>query len=465
VPYKNNIENKPALRFAGDGGTPVVGHASFHFRAWLAVAGVAGTAALGRADPPPEEWTFHAESTLIEQWHYDFTSPYEGENSLDPHTEDAHTLTATAFLGRALWSGAAIYLDPEVTQGGGLSGTLGLAGFANGEASHTAGGGNAPEFDLARLFVRQTIGLGGESEPVTDDQNQLAGSQDVNRLTFTLGKLSATDIFDNNSYAHDPETQFLNIALGGNGAWDFPTNTYGYTSGLAVEWNRSSSTLRWGTFLEPAEADGLAMDYHLAKAWGQVAEWEQRYTLGGHPGALRPMVFWNRANMGSYSEAVLEARPGVSPDITTTRRYRSKTGAGLNWEQEITDSVGLFARAGFDDGHTETWAFTEIDRTVSSGLSLKGSAWGRTEDTLGVGGVVDGLSPDHRNYLAAGGYGFAIGDGRLDYGTENIVETYYNWKPVAWLALAFDYQFVDHPGYNRDRGPVSIFATRLHWEY
>jgi high affinity Mn2+ porin len=424
------------------------------------VLAAAAAAATARADPAPEDWSIHAQSTVIEQWHGGFTSPYEGENSLDGQAEDAHTVSATLFLGRALWSGAGIYLDPEMTQGGGLSGTLGLAGFSNGEATHTSGG-NAPQFDIARLFVRQTIGLGGAREPVTDDQNQLCGSEDVNRLTLTLGKLSATDIFDNNSYSHDPRTQFLNIALGGNGAWDFPANTKGYTSGFAAEWNRSSSTLRWGVFLEPSLADGPDLDYHLAKAWGQVAEGEQRYTVDGHPGALRLLGFWNRADMGSYSEATAEAHP----DITTTRAYRSKTGAGLNWEQELAGGLGAFARLGFDDGHTETWAFTEIDRTASAGLSLKGSPWGRSPDTLGLAAVVNGLSDEHRAYLAAGGYGFAIGDGRLTYGTEDILESYYDWKPVPWLALAFDYQFVEHPAYNRDRGPVSILATRAHWEY
>jgi len=463
---ENNIKYKLNLKFAvaRDMGNPAVCNMVFRLR-FILMAAAALAPVILDADPPPldtppEDWTFHAESTLIEQWHGDFPSPYEGENSLNPHTEDAHTLTATVFLGHALWNGAGIYFDPEMNQGGGISGTLGLGGFSNGEATHTTGG-DSPQFDVGRLFVRQIIGLGGEREPIADDENQLAGSQDVNRITLTLGKLTVTDIFDTNSYSHDPETQFLNIALGDDGAWDFPANTDGYTSGFAAEWNRSSSTLRWGIFLEPAEADGTAMDYHLAKAWGQVAEWEQRYTIGGHSGALRPLVYWNRADMGSYSEALEEAHP----DITTTRSYRSKTGGGLNWEQEITDSLGVFARAGFDDGHTETWAFTEIDRSASAGLSLKGTAWGRTADTLGVAAVVDGLSEDHRNYLAAGGYGFAIGDGRLNYGTEDIIETYYNWKPVSWLALAFDYQFVENPAYNRDRGPVSIYATRLHWEY
>jgi high affinity Mn2+ porin len=425
------------------------------FLTWLLLA-AAALPFVARAD-----WSFHAQSTLVEQWHYGFASPYQGANSLDPGYEDAHTLSATVFLGHSLWTGAGLYLDPEMTQGGGLSGTQGIAGFPNGEATHTAGGSNAPQFDVARLFLRQAIGLGGGREPVADDQNQVSGSEDTDRLTLTVGKMSATDIFDNNTYSHDPRTQFLNLALGNNGAWDFPADTKGYTSGFAAEWKQGPGTLRYGVFMEPAQANGKDLDPHLATALGQVVEMEERYAAGGHPGALRALVFWNRADMGSYSDALRQAHP----DITTTRGYRSKTGAGLNWEQELTKGLGVYARASADDGHTETWAFTEIDRTVSTGLSLAGAAWGRSDDTLGLGGVVDGLSDEHRRYLAAGGYGFGIGDGRLNYGTEDIVETYYNWKPVSWLALAFDYQFIAHPAYNRDRGPVHVLATRLHWEY
>ncbi len=403
-----------------------------------------------------EQLSLHAQTTVIEQWHGDFTSPYSGLNSLTGGREDQHTFTLTAFLDRRLWTGAELCYDPEVSQGNGLSSTVGVAGFPNGEA--TRAGAKSPEYHTARLFLRQTIGLGGETEKVDSDQNQAAGGRDVNRLTFTLGKLSASDQFDNNSYTHDPRTQFLNWALMSNGAWDYPADTKGYTGGFTVEWNRQTRAFRWGAFMEPVGANEGQLDQHLSKAVGQALEWEERYAVAGRSGTLRTLVYWNSAHMGSYDEATRLA----VPDITQTRRYRSKTGLGLNWEQELADGLGAFARAGYNDGRTETWAFTEIDRTFSAGLSLKGARWGRPDDTLAAAVLINGLSPEHRRYLAAGGYGFIVGDGRLNYGAENIFETYYDLKPVAWLALAFDYQWVGHPGYNRDRGPVSIFALRAH---
>ena len=428
---------------------------------WVGLAGSSllwGPAHAARAEDV-ETWSIHGQSSVIEQWRGDVHAPYSGANSLNPNREDKHTATLTLFLGRRLWPGAEIYYDPEVTQGNGLSGTVGVAGFPNGEA--TRAGSNTPEYNTARLFLRQTFDLGGGAESIAADQNELAGPTSAERLTFTLGKLSAADIFDANTYCHAPRTQFLNWALMDNGAWDYPADTKGYTGGLAAEWRQHSRTLRWGLFMEPREANGRQLDAHLAKAWGQVFEWEERYTVGGRAGALRPFFYWNRADMGSYAQA-LQGAGARLPDVTLSRSYRSKAGAGLNWEQEMADDVGMFARIGFNDGHAESWAFTEIDRTVTAGVSVKGSHWGRANDTLGVAGIVDGLSAPHRRYLAAGGAGFIVGDGRLAYAPEEILETYYNWKPTGWLALAIDYQWVSHPAYNRDRGPASVFALRTH---
>jgi len=306
------------------------------------------------------------------------------------------------------------------------------------------------------------VNLGGPSSPVDDDQNQVAGAQDESRLTLTLGKLSATDIFDNNAYSHDARTQFLNWALVDDGAWDYPADAKGYTGGFTAEWTLPARTLRYGIFMEPEFANELPLDDHLDKAFGQVVEWEERYTVGGRPGVLRPLAFWNRAHMGLYQAALEGPQP---PDITLSRAYRSKTGAGINWEQEVADGVGVFARAGFDDGRTETWAYTEIDRSVSGGVSVSGKRWGRPDDTLGIAGVVSGLSTEHRDYLAAGGYGFIVGDGRLDYGPECVEETYYSLRIAKALTLSADYQYVLDPGYNRDRGPVNVFGIRVHAEY
>lgn len=406
------------------------------------------------------DWTIHAQTTFIDQMHPAFDAPYSGANSLDPNEDWSHTVSATLFLGRDLWSGASLYYDPEVTQGAGLSNTSGVAGFPNGEGSRASS--VTPQYDTARLFVRQVVNLGGASSRVEDDQNQVAGAVDESRLTFTLGKFSATDVFDGNAYSHDARTQFLNWALVDGASWDYPSDAKGYTGGFTAEWSLPTRTLRWGIFMEPKVANELPLDDRIDRAFGQAFEWEERYKAGSRAGALRALAFWNRAHMGLY-EAALEGP--APPDITLSRQYRSKAGAGLSWDQELADGLGAFARAGFDDGRTETWAYTEIDRTVSAGLSLSGNAWGRGADTVGVAGVANGLSAEHRAYLAAGGYGFIIGDGRLNYRPEEILETYYSWKALRWLALSLDYQFIQNPGYNRDRGPVNVFAVRVHAEY
>jgi high affinity Mn2+ porin len=408
----------------------------------------------------PSDWTLHAQTTYILQMHPGFNSPYEGQNSLDPNQESKHTISVTLFLGHTLWPGAALYYDPEMTQGEGLSDTTGIADFPNGEGSRASS--VEPQYDTARLFIRQVVDLGGTSSKVDDDQNQVATQEDEDRLTFTAGKLSATDIFDNNSYSHDARSQFLNWALVDDGAWDYPADAKGYTGGFAAEWTLPTRTLRYGIFMEPKVANELPLDDRIDRAFGQVIEWEERYSVAGRSGALRALAFWNRAHMGLYQAALEESSP---PDITISRAYRSKTGAGLNWEQEVADGVGAFARAGFDDGRTETWAYTEIDESVSGGLSIAGKRWGRADDTLGIAGVASGLSGDHRRYLEAGGYGFIVGDGTLNYDPERVLEAYYALRVAKWLTLTADYQFVENPGYNQDRGPVNVFAVRAHAEY
>lgn len=419
-----------------------------------------GARAQAAAGSPAPDWSVHAQTTFIEQMHPGFDAPYSGMNSLDPGQEWSHTASVTLFLGRALWPGASVYYDPEVTQGSGLSNTTGVAGFPNGEGSRASS--VTPEYNTARLFLRQVVNLGGSPSKVEDDQNQVAGAEDPDRLTFTVGKMSAGDVFDTNAYSHDARTQFLNWSLVDDGAWDYPADAKGYTGGFTAEWTQGARTLRYGIFMEPKEANGLPLDDRIDRAHGQALEGEERYLAGGHAGALRALVFWNRAHMGSYQAALGGPSP---PDVTQSRQYRSKAGAGLNWEQEVAGGLGLFARAGFDDGSTETWAYTEIDRTASFGFSVAGGRWGRADDSIGVAGVANGLSSLHREYLAAGGYGFIVGDGRLSYRPEEILESYYSCRPSKWLTVALDYQLVGNPGYNRDRGPVNVLAVRVHADY
>jgi high affinity Mn2+ porin len=300
---------------------------------------------------------------------------------------------------------------------------------------------------------------------VGDDQLHLAGTQDVSHLTFTLGKISLIDIFDNNTYANDPRTQFMNWAFVANEAWDYPADSLGYTTGFAAELYQPQWTLRYGFFQVPRSSNSLAQDQRYFAAWGMVTELERRYRILDHPGAIRFLAYLNRANMGSYQDAINNFNLGGGIDITQTRANRFKYGFGLNWEQEITQNIGVFSRLGWSDGHTEAWAYTDVDRTASLGLSVKGASWHRPDDTLGLAGVVNAISPVHQQFFADGGTGILGGDGTLNYGWEKALETYYDFKLWKTVHAAFDYQFITDPAFNRDRGPVSVFGARLHWEF
>lgn len=412
---------------------------------------------------PGEEpaWNGHAQNTVIFQGHPAFPAQYTGPNSLDNARDGQETVSLDFLVGMRLWQGAEAHMDALSWQGHGLSDTVGLEGFPNGEGSRV--GTDWPNLTLARCFLRQTIGLGGAQEKIEEDLYHLAGQQDVARLTLTLGKVSVKDIFDGNSYANDPRTQFLNWALMANEAWDIPADALGFTTGFAAELNEPQWTLRYGLFQVPAAANGLAMDTHYLAAWGTVTELERRYILGGHPGAVRVLAFLNRADMGSYQEAVDNAvRPA---DIEATRGYRYKYGGGLNLEQEITPELGAFSRLGWSDGQSEAWAFSDVDRTATLGMRLKGGAWNRAEDVVGLAGALNGFSNPHQQFLEAGGTGILAGDGALHYGAERLIETYYDLRVWKALHTTFDYQYFTNPACNQDRGPVSVFSLRMHMEF
>jgi high affinity Mn2+ porin len=407
-------------------------------------------------------YSVHGQATTVTQGHGDFSALYNGPDSQTDSSDVETSYTGTLFTGVRVLPGTEIYFDPEVTAGNGVGDVLGIADFPNGEISHVST--PAPNPNVARLYLHQAFGFGGEQEDITDGQNQIAGRQDINRLSFTIGKFSATDIFDNNAYSHDPRTQFLNLGLVDNTAWDYPADTYGYTEGVAVEFNRKNFTARYGIFREPTNANGGQLDGHWLRAFGQVVEIEQRYELDGHPGAIGPMGYINFAHMGDYRTALNESP--LNPDITATRSYsHPKYGFGISFEQEITSDLGLFARAGWNNGQSESWAFTEVDRTGSLGLSLKGTTWSRPNDIFGLAGIISGLSQDHADYLAAGGDGFLLGDGQLKYAPEQVLEAYYMLSLTKNFFLTADYQFIDHPGFNADRGPISIGAFRFHFEF
>ena len=350
-------------------------------------------------------------------------------------------------------------MNPEVSAGTGLSKTRGVAGFPNGEIYRVDT--SDPKFNLSRLYLNQDFGLGGESERLESDQNQLAQIKDSDRITVVAGKFSLNDFFDQNTYSHDPRTQFLNWALMDNGAWDYAADTRGYTVGAMLEYHRSKWAVRFGSVAVPKFANQIDLEYQISTARSDNLEFEYHYQFRGHPGISRILAYENHAHMGNYRTTL--NTPGDNLDVTLSRTNSVKYGFGFNAEQEFSADLGSFMRLGWNDGATETWAFTEIDRTLTAGAVLKGSAWRRNQDTVGIAAIINGLSKDHANYLEAGGYGFLVGDGKLNYGPEEILETYYSFQAWKQGWISADYQFVNHPGYNSDRGPVSIFSGRLHY--
>jgi high affinity Mn2+ porin len=404
----------------------------------------------------PGEWSTHYQYTAIDQGHLAFRAPYSGPNSLNPGNRMNETMTGTAYIGRTLWDGGALYVNPEFAQGFGFNRTTGLAGFPNGEAQKS--GGHVPKPYIARFYLTQTIGLGGEQEKVEDDFNQVAGTRDISRLTLYAGKLAVPDLFDANSYAHDARNDFLNWSVWEGGAYDYAADQRGYTDGIAVELNQKEWAFRLGGFLEPKRPNDHDLDTRVLQRGGYQAELEERYELFGQAGKLRLLGFLNRTFAGNYRQALSVS--GI--DIAATRKTRLKEGLVVNLEQAVSEQLGAFARLSWNDGHSEIMSFTDIDRSLSLGLRLKGASWCRPDDSVGLAAVVNGLSSDHADFLAAGGLGLLIGDGRLNYATEDILEAFYRYQLVTPLSLTANYQFFLHPAYNQDRGPVSVFALRLH---
>jgi high affinity Mn2+ porin len=412
----------------------------------------------------PISWNVHGQLTFIEQGYPAFRSPYQGTNSLTGANQIQNTTSATAFVGYRPWDGTEIYINPELMQGFGLNNTLGVAGFPNGEAQKS--NFPIPRIDIARVFVRQTFGLGGEQETVEDGPNQLAGKQDISRITVTAGRFAVLDIFEGNTYSHDPRVDFLNWNMYCCGSYDVTMDKIGYTWGAAVELNQKSWAFRTGYFLVPVVSNVNSYDTHILERGEYIGELELRYSLFAQPGKLRLMGWANIAEMGSYAEAL--AMPVTTPnypDITQTRQVRANYGFVANMEQAITGDLGIFSRASWSPGLVELIGWTDCDESFSFGTVLKGNAWGRPDDRIGVAGVVEGLSPIARAYFAAGGLGILIGDGELNYRPEQILEAYYAYSLNQWATLTFDYQFIDNPGYNADRGPVSVFSGRLHAQF
>ncbi|MDP4206561.1 MAG: carbohydrate porin, partial [Bacteroidota bacterium] len=341
----------------------------------------------------------------------------------------------------------------------------GVAGFPNGEVYRISDAN--PHVYIGRAYLKQIIPLSKEYEKAEDKANQLSGPTPTSYISIAAGKYSIMDFFDNNTYSHDPRTQFYNWALMGNGAWDYPANTRGYTYGLTFELVKPEWAVRFATVMVPKTANGYIMDSKISRSHSETLEFEKRYNLNGQKGTLRMISFLNNARMGSYKEAL---QWGIShnqaPQVDSTHVLgNTKFGLGLNIEQQINKYTGIFFRAGWNDGKNQTWAFTEIDRTISAGIALNGGLWKRNDDTFGFALIANGLSKDHKNYLKAGGYGFIIGDGTLNYRPEMISEIYYSFRLSNYpMWLSPDYQLILNPAYNNDRGPVHALGIRMHIE-
>ncbi len=434
---------------------------------WTAAATNGGSGGGHAGDPwalDPTSWNVHGQLTFIEQGYPAFRSPYQGANSLTGANQIQNTTSATAFVGYRPWDGTEIYVNPELMQGFGLNNTLGVAGFPNGEAQKSDF--PIPRIDIARVFIRQTFGLGGEQETVEDGPNQLAGKQDISRITVTAGRFAVLDLFDGNAYSHDPRVDFLNWNMYCCGSYDVTMDKIGYTWGVAVELNQKNWAIRGGYFLVPSVSNVNSYDTDIGAHGEYIGELELRYSLFSQPGKLRLMGWANIANMGSYADALaMPVTTANYPDITQTRQVRTNYGVVANMEQAISNDLGIFARASWSPGLDEIIGWTDCDQSFSFGGVLKGTAWGRPDDKIGVAGVVEGLSAEARAYFAAGGLGILIGDGQLNYRPEQILEAYYAYSLNKWVTLTFDYQFIDNPGYNADRGPVSVLSGRLHVQF
>lgn len=423
--------------------------------------------ALPPAAPEPyDRFWVSGQANFIEQMHGRFRSPYEGSNSLRDTSERALSRVLTLYTGVQLNRSLEFLFDVETAGGGGVSDALGLGGFTNLDVVRNPTLGTAPY--VSRVMLHYTIPLGTEMTEATRNPFNLASSVPVRRLELRAGKMSTADLFDVNSVGSDSHLQFMNWTADNNGAYDYAADTRGYTYGLVAELTDRNWTLRFGEMLMPKIANGTHLDANLARARAENLEFEWRRSLIQKRAAvIRPLVFVNHANMGSYRAAIdgFKSGAGPVPDVTAYRKQgRVKYGFGLNIEQELTASLRVFGRLGWNEGRNESFAYTEVDRQGSLGADVRGEWWKRKQDKLGAALMINSLSPDHRQYLALGGQGFLLGDGALRYGREKIFEVYYNFHVWRGVSVSADLQRVWNPGYNRDRGPILVPGFRLHIE-
>jgi high affinity Mn2+ porin len=427
------------------------------------------------SDPPTtlfphfesDRFWLSGQANIITQWHPAFRSPYQGPNSLSPEAQDASSRVLTLLTGVRINATTEFLCDIQETGGHGIGEALGIAGFTNLDVVRNPLLSKAPY--AARLMWHQIIPLSGEKAPSERTPLSLFPQLPVRRLEIRFGKFSLVDFFDLNTYGSDSNLQFMNWALDNNGAYDYAADTRGYTYAAMVEYDDRHWAVRFAEALMPKVANGINLDADLGRAHSENVEFEVHHSfLPRREAVVRLLGYANHANMGVYSVAIDNFLAGrtPTPEITahplqTTTKY----GFGANVEQPLTDWLGIFARWGWNEGRHESYAYTEVDETVQVGASAQGSRWKRKLDRAGLAFISNGISREHQEYLALGGVGFLLGDGRLNYGRENIVETYYSLHVWRGIFTALDAQYVVNPGYNRDRGPVFAPALRLHVEF
>ncbi|MDN3562838.1 carbohydrate porin [Paeniroseomonas aquatica] len=402
-----------------------------------------------------EGWIVRGQATFVLQGHPTFRSPYRGDSSLAPSANARNTFSSDLILGRTLWDGAEVVVNPSITRGFGLSNSVGLAAFPNNEAFRL--GSTEPYLYVPRFFFRQTIGLSADTVPSDDDPLRFSQPLPRERVTITAGKISTFDIFDDNRYAHDPRTQFLNWALVAGSAVDYAADARGYTNGVALEWENSTWAVRSGAFQVARRANGLFMDPSITRGYQLLSSVERFWQINGREGAIRFIGGLTSARQSSWSDLFIN---GFDTFEKNPNRYRRKLSGGISFDQQITPEFGVFARFSMQDSRIQSWMFTEHDQAISAGASLRGTRWGREGDTLAVATNLGFASNGRRRYLDAGGIGFIVGDGRLNYRPELVTETYYDVRISPGINMALNYQMALNPGFNADRGPVHLFALR-----
>ena len=423
--------------------------------------------------PHPEDARYwvSGQANIIFQGRLPFHSIYEGPNSFRNSAEYKTSMVGTLYAAlrrnRSMRFNTDFIFDLESAGGRGLSQALGLAGFTNLDVVRNPNLGSTPY--IARYEIHQVIGL--TSKTASQQANFFAPAATVpeRRAEFRIGKMTLPDFFDVNSVGTDSHLQFMNWTVDNNGAWDYAADTRGYTVGGMAEYDDRAWSLRYGLFAMPTVANGIDMDWALSRAHAQNGEFELRRSwVPQRKGVTRLLFYANRAHMGTYREAVQAYLNGTdaTPNILAHEHSGAlKYGFGYNTEQELTANLRVFGRFGWNEGQHESYVYTEVDQTVEAGADYAGNRWRRPQDKVAIAVVSNAIKRDHQNYLRLGGLGFLLGDGNLNYGRENIAESYYTWHAWKGLFYSVDVQHIDDPGYNRDRGPVWVGAVRTHVDF